>query len=125
MAPYKVIYRDPDGYRMERVVQADKVVQAAGVNTFGVTRPSRRTHGVPAPGMVVWQLRTDRVETYPGRLTVGCVRSLEVRRRAAPRRSARHRCVFAGWPLEAGVAGADPYSVTETGGVVVGCSLGF
>ena len=63
MASYRVIYRDPDGYRMERVVQADQVVQAAGVTTFRITQPSRRPHGSPAPGTVVWQLRTDRVET--------------------------------------------------------------
>lgn len=37
-----------------------RVVQSAGVTTFSVARPSGRPTGVT----LVWQLRTDRVESY-------------------------------------------------------------
>jgi long-chain acyl-CoA synthetase len=42
MASSRVIYRDPDGHQVERVVQADRVVQAAGV-----TMKTRRTTMYP------------------------------------------------------------------------------
>jgi len=60
MTSYSVTYRDADGYRTERVIQADLVVDVAGVTTFRVLTPS----GGSSAGTVVWQIRTNQVQSY-------------------------------------------------------------
>lgn len=59
MTFYRVTYRDADGHRTERVVQAEHVVETAGVTTFSGPGPG----GASSVGTVVWRVRTNRVES--------------------------------------------------------------
>ena len=54
-----VTYRHGDGYRTARVVQADRVVDKAGVTTFSLASPGSGAFA----DTVVWRVLTDRVES--------------------------------------------------------------